>query len=269
MGERPVAMERAGVTASAPDGPPEGRVVLVTGGSRGIGQACVERFCALGDRVVYTSRSGPEADDPMTEPAPGSGAGPAWHLACDQRDPAAVAGAFDRIEERWGGVEVLVANAGATRDGLLMRMSEEAWGDVIDTNLTGVYRLVKRATGPMMKARRGRVILVSSVSGLAGQAGQANYAAAKSGLVGLARSLARELSSRSILVNVVAPGTVATEMLGALDDKQMRDLVARVPLGRVAQPEEISGVISFLASPEASYITGAVLAVDGGLAMGH
>ncbi|MHB1444282.1 MAG: 3-oxoacyl-ACP reductase FabG [Acidimicrobiales bacterium] len=241
-----------------------GRVVLVTGGSRGIGAACVGRFVALGDRVVYTSRSGASGDAGGGPPAEGP-----WHIACDQSRPEAVTAGLDLIEKEWGPVEVLVANAGLTRDGLLMRMSEEAWAEVIDTNLTGVYRLVKRVVGPMMRARRGRVILMSSVSGLAGQAGQANYAAAKAGLVGFARSLARELSSRSILVNVVAPGTVATDMLGALNEAQMGELVARVPLGRVARPEEIAGVVTFLASEDASYITGAVLPVDGGLAMGH
>lgn len=242
--------------------------MLVTGGSRGIGRACVERFAALGDRVAYTSRKGPEGPD-GPEGLTGPGGGQIWHVACDQRDPAAVDALFARIEERWGPVEVLVANAGATRDGLLMRMSEDAWSDVIETNLTGVFRTVKRAVGPMVRARRGRVILVSSVSGLAGQAGQANYAASKAALVGFARSVARELASRSILVNVVAPGTVATEMLGALDQSQLDQLVARVPLGRIARPEEISGVVVFLASAEASYMTGAVVPVDGGLAMGH
>ena len=215
---------------------------------------------ALGDKVVFTSRKGGDEAPP--------GAGP-WHIACDQSRAEEVTAALDRIEKEWGPVEVLVANAGLTRDGLLLRMGEDAWTEVIDTNLTGVYRLVKRVVGPMMRARTGRVILISSVSGLAGQAGQANYAAAKAGLVGFARSLARELASRNILVNVVAPGTVDTDMLGALNESQMGELVERVPLGRVAGPAEIAGVVAFMASPDASYITGAVLPVDGGLAMGH
>jgi 3-oxoacyl-[acyl-carrier protein] reductase len=241
---------------------PAGRVVLVTGGSRGIGLACARWFLAHGDRVAVTSRSG------TIEAEIGVGPERFLSLACDNGDTSQVDAAFSAIEEAWGPVEILVANAGVTRDTLFLRMSEDTWSEVIDTNLTGTFRVTKRALSKMLRLHWGRVILVSSVVGFAGQVGQANYAASKAGLMGMARSLAREVASRSITVNVIAPGLVETNMLAALGEEQRRAFEAQVPLGRVAQPEEIAEAVGFLASPGASYITGAVLPVDGGIAMG-
>ncbi len=189
-------------------------------------------------------------------------------LACDVTDPGQVDAAFTTVEETWGPVEVLVANAGVTRDTLVLRMSEEAWAEVIDTNLSGVFRVTKRALAKMVRLHRGRVIMVSSVGAFIGPPGQANYAASKAGLVGMARSMAREVASRSITINVVAPGLVETNMLAALGEERKTMMEAQVPLGRSAQPQEIAEAVGFLASPEASYITGVVLPVDGGLGMG-
>ena len=248
--------------ATAPAAGPTGRVVLVTGGSRGIGMACARWFLSQGDRVAVTSRSG-ETDDAAV-PGPDR----FLSLSCDVTNQAQIDAAFVAIEEAWGPVEVLVANAGVTRDTLVLRMSDEAWSEVIDTNLTGVFRVTRRALAKMIRLRRGRVIMVSSVGGFIGSAGQANYAASKAGLVGMARSMAREVASRSITVNVIAPGLVETNMLAALGEEHMRAFEAQVPLGRVARPEEIAEAIGFLASDGAAYITGAVLPVDGGLAMG-
>lgn len=232
------------------------RVVLVTGGSRGIGLATARRFASLGDRVAVTYNSSPPPDD-------------LFGVRCDVTSAEQVDAAFSAVENEYGPVEILVANAGITKDTLLLRMSESDFTSVLDANLTGAYRVAKRAAQGMLRARRGRIVLVSSVVGLLGSAGQANYAASKAGLVGLARSLARELGSRSITVNVVAPGPVDTDMTAALGDERMRALTDAVPLGRVAHADEIAGVIAFLASDDAGYITGAVIPVDGGLGMGH
>jgi 3-oxoacyl-[acyl-carrier protein] reductase len=237
----------------------DGRVVLITGGSRGIGLACARWFLDRGDRVAVTSRSG------------GAEAGPPERfisLACDVTDAAQVEAAFTAVEARWGPVEVLVANAGITRDTLILRMSEDTWSDVIDTNLTGAFRVTKRAIAKMIRLRRGRIVLVSSVGAFIGSAGQANYAASKAGLVGMARSLAREVASRSITVNVVAPGLVETDMLAELGEEQTATFASQVPLGRIAQPGEIAEAIGFLSSEGAGYITGVVLPIDGGLGMG-
>ncbi len=239
---------------TAPAG--SGRCVLVTGGSRGIGAACVSWFVANGDRVAYLARS------------PAKAADGALALACDVTDPDGVEAAFADIEARLGPVEVLVANAGITRDTLLARMDEEAWRAVIDTNLTGTYRVARRAVARMLRLHRGRLIFVSSVGAFVGLPGQANYAASKAGLVGMARALARELASRSITVNVVAPGLVATDMIEALDASRLEQMKELVPLGRTATAEEVAAAVGFLASEGAGYITGAVLPVDGGMGMG-
>lgn len=232
------------------------RVVLVTGGSRGIGLACAQRFAALGDQVAVTYNSSPPPDG-------------FFGVKCDVTDAEQVDAAFKAIEEKFGPVEILVSNAGITKDTLLLRMSEADFSAVVDANLTAAFRVVKRASQGMLRARKGRIILMSSVVGLLGSAGQANYAASKAGLVGFARSLARELGSRSITVNVVAPGPVETDMTASLGEDRLKELTAQVPLARMATADEIAGVVEFLAGPDASYITGAVIPVDGGLGMGH
>jgi 3-oxoacyl-[acyl-carrier protein] reductase len=242
-------------------GDPLSRSVLVTGGNRGIGLAIARAFAETGDKVAITYRSG-EPPAALTELG-------VLAVKCDITDSEQVEQAYKEIEDAHGPVEVLVANAGITKDQLLMRMSEDDFTSVLDTNLTGTFRVVKRANRGMLRARKGRVVLISSVVGLLGSPGQANYAASKAGLVGFARSLARELGSRNITFNVVAPGYVDTDMTRVLSEEQRAGIVKQVPLGRYAQPEEIAGVVRFLASDDAAYITGAVIPVDGGLGMGH
>ena len=230
--------------------------MLVTGGNRGIGLAVARAFADGGDNVAITYRSG--------EPPEGL-----LGVKCDITDPEQVERAYKEVEERQGPVEVLVANAGINRDQLLLRMSEEDFTAVLDTNLTGSFRMVKRATRGMLRARKGRIVLISSVVGLSGQAGQVNYSASKAGLVGFARSLSRELGSRNITCNVVAPGFVDTDMTRALSEEQRTEILKQIPAGRYAEPEEVASSVRFLASDEAAYITGAVIPVDGGMGMGH
>ena len=232
------------------------RVVLVTGGSRGIGQGIAERLVKAGHRVAATYRSG--------EVPPG-----VLGVQCDVTDPDQVDMAFSQVESALGNVEVLVANAGITRDTLLMRMSDEDWDQVIATNLTGAFRVARRAARPMIRARFGRIIFMSSVVGQMGSAGQVNYAAAKSGLLGLARSLARELGSRGVTTNVVAPGFIETDMTAELSDDLVKKYAEQIPLGRFGSVDDIAGTVEFLAGDAASYITGALIPVDGGLGMGH
>jgi 3-oxoacyl-[acyl-carrier protein] reductase len=232
------------------------RVVLITGGSRGIGLACAQHFQSLGDKVAITYNSTKPTND-------------FFSIKCDVTSQVEVDAAFAAVEEKFGAVQVLVSNAGITKDLLLLRMNENDFTSVIDANLSGAYRVCKRATQGMLRAKSGRIILMSSVVALLGSAGQANYAASKAGLVGLARSLARELGSRSITVNVVAPGPVETDMTAALTDEQRARMIDAVPLGRIATTQEIAAAVAFLASQDAAYITGAVIPVDGGLGMGH
>jgi 3-oxoacyl-[acyl-carrier protein] reductase len=239
---------------TSPDATP--RTVLITGGNRGIGLAIAEEFVKRGHRVAVTARSG-------------NGPAGALTVRADVTDAASIDAAFDEVEAKLGPVEVVVANAGINRDTLLLRMSEEDFTSVIDTNLSGAFRVVKRASRGMLKAKFGRVILVSSVVGLLGSAGQVNYSASKSGLIGLARSLTRELGSRGITANVVAPGFIETDMTAELPEAQQVEYKKSIPAGRFATPEEVAKVIAWLASDDAAYISGAVIPVDGGLGMGH
>ncbi len=228
----------------------------MTGGNRGIGRAIAEAFLAQGDKVAVTTRSGGAPEG-------------ALDVRCDVTDPDAVEAAFAEIESAHGPVEVLVANAGITADTLLLRMSEDDWSSVLDTNLTGSFRLAKRASKGMLRLRRGRIVFISSVVGLLGSAGQVNYAASKAGLVGMARSIARELGSRSITANVVAPGFIETDMTAVLSDEQKDTIKSQMPLQRYGTTDEIASTVLWLTGPGATYVTGAVIPVDGGLGMGH
>ena len=232
------------------------RVVLVTGGNRGIGRSIAEEFLKQGHKVAVTVRSG-------------EGPAGALSVKADVTDAASLDAAFAEIEEKLGPVEILVANAGITRDTLLMRMTDEQFEDVVNTNLNGVFRVLRRATMGMIKKKYGRVILIGSVVGLLGSAGQVNYSATKSALVGMARSITRELGGRNITANVVAPGFIDTDMTAALPEEAQVDYKKRIPAGRFASPEEVARVVTWLASDDASYISGAVIPVDGGLGMGH
>jgi 3-oxoacyl-[acyl-carrier protein] reductase len=232
------------------------RTVLITGGNRGIGKSIAEEFIAQGHRVAVTVRSG-------------QGPTGALSVVADVTDADSLDKAFAEIEEKLGPVEVLVANAGITRDTLLMRMTDEEFEEVINTNLNGVFRVLRRATKGMIKAKYGRVILIGSVVGLLGSAGQVNYSAAKSALVGMARSVTRELGARGITANVVAPGFIDTDMTAELPESQQDEYKKKIPAGRFADPQEVAKVVRWLASDEASYISGAVIPVDGGLGMGH
>jgi 3-oxoacyl-[acyl-carrier protein] reductase len=232
------------------------RVVLVTGGSKGIGYGIALRMAKAGHRVAATYRSGEVPAD-------------ALGVQCDVTDRGQVEAAFAQVESSLGNVEVLVANAGITRDTLLMRMSDDDWDQVIATNLTGAFQVARRAARAMIRGRFGRIVFISSVVGLMGSAGQVNYAASKSGLVGMARSLARELGSRGVTVNVVAPGFIETDMTAELGEDLIKKYSEQIPLGRLGSVDDIAGTVEFLASDAASYISGAVIPVDGGLGMGH
>ena len=232
------------------------RSVLVTGANRGIGRAIAQRFLASGDRVATIVRSGGAPDGVL-------------EVRGDVRDTASVDAAFTEVEAAHGPVEVLVANAGVTRDGLLMRMTDEDFAEVLDVNLAGAFRVVRRASTGMIRSRRGRIVLISSVVGMYGSPGQVNYASSKAGLVGMARSITRELGGRGITANVVAPGFIDTDMTQALPDDRQQAYLASIPVGRFGQADEVAAAVHFLASDDAAYVSGAVLPVDGGLGMGH
>ncbi|SJM55194.1 3-oxoacyl-[acyl-carrier protein] reductase [Actinomycetales bacterium JB111] len=241
------------MTAAETDAP---RSVLITGASQGIGEAIARHFVALGDKVAVVSRSGRGPEGTLA-------------IAGDVSDTESVDAAFTQAEDAHGPVEVVVANAGITRDQLLMRMSDEEFDDVLQTNLGGAFRLARRASKGMIRLRRGRIVLISSVIGMYGGPGQVNYAAAKAGLVGVARSITRELGKRSITANVVAPGFIDTDMTRALPEAQQQTYLGAIPAARFGDPDDVAGVVEFLASDAAGYVSGAIIPVDGGLGMGH
>ena len=246
----------ADATSADAQGAPVSRVVLVTGGNRGIGRTIAQEMLAAGHRVAVTSRNGDAPEGTLA-------------VSADVTDADSLDAAFATVEEEYGPVEIVVANAGITADNLLMRMSDDEFSSVIDTNLGGAYRTARRAITNMIRAKHGRIVLISSVSGLYGVAGQANYSSSKSGLVGLARSITREVGSRGITANVVAPGFIRTDMTDELPEKQQKEYLQTIPAKRFAEPEEVAKVVRWIASDEAAYISGAVIPVDGGLGMGH
>lgn len=242
------------------------RVALVTGGSRGIGRAIAERLAADGHQVAVNYTANKDAADATVEAITAAG-GTAVALQGDVGDPESVAALFESITEQLGPVEILVNNAGITRDDLILRMGVEAWDDVIETNLRSVYLTTKTALRPMLRAKWGRVISISSVSGIAGNPGQANYAASKAGIIGFTKSVAREVGSRGITVNAVAPGFIETDMTDALGEEITAAVADRIALGRLGQPEEVAAAVGYLSSDEAAYVTGHTLVVDGGIAL--
>ena len=246
----------ADATSADAQGAPVSRVVLVTGGNRGIGRTIAQEMLAAGHRVAVTSRNGDAPEGTLA-------------VSADVTDADSLDAAFATVEEEYGPVEIVVANAGITADNLLMRMSDDEFSSVIDTNLGGAYRTARRAITNMIRAKHGRIVLISSVSGLYGVAGQANYSSSKAGLVGLARSITREVGSRGITANVVAPGFIRTDMTDELPEKQQKEYLQSIPAKRFAEPQEVAKVVRWMASDEAAYISGAVIPVDGGLGMGH
>ena len=255
-------------TADTPIEKDRGRVALITGGSRGIGRASAIALAGAGHRVALCYRTDKEGAAETAATVTEAG-GEALPIAADVTDPAALDSAMKEVESAWGPVQILVNNAGVTRDGLLMRMSDEQWSEVLRTNLDGAFYAIRRATPGMIRGRFGRIVNVGSATGFTGSAGQVNYATAKAGLLGLTRSVARELASRNVTCNLVAPGPIATAMLDAAPEERVAELTALVPLGRLGTPDEVGATVAFLCSEAAGYITGAAIPVDGGLSMGH